>query len=395
MVYNICRFECEKHCYRVKTSIIRPRTPLKWALIVTVLVITGLACAVPGINDTEANQPVVALSRPTVGQTLPAGRETKVQSVSVDGQGVARVELVIDGQVIWVDANANPKPETPFIVAQPWIPDSPGTYVIQARAYNIADVAGESPPLTIEVIAETDISIETPLEETPASGTSSGNIVIRSGTATATKPPVLNGTQKPTNTPTLKPTLENPTPTTTHTPTLTPQAQNFSPTDFEPEGRFKDIWFELGEGNSRLGYPTGPEIKDRNYAKQPFENGLMFWWDNPVDPDYIWVLDSPAPGFQGGTTSNLFPDTWDGSGDGYSCDTARNGGPVRGFGKVWCEHTELQSRLGYPSEPEAGSGGNPPYAQVLFFQGGVMFYAPSSKAIYVLFSQGDWQRFDY
>ncbi len=68
---------------------------------------------------------------------------------------------------------------------------------------------------------------------------------------------------------------------------------------------------------------------------------------------------------------------------------------MRGFGQVWCDHPELRTRLGYPSEPEAGSAGRPPYAQVQFFQGGTLIYTPLNKEVYVLFAQGDWQRFDY
>ena len=118
----------------------------------------------------------------------------------------------------------------------------------------------------------------------------------------------------------------------------------------------------------------------------------MFWWDAPEGPGIIWVIDSPAPGFGDGATSNRYIDTWDGD-DPYACAEARDGGPVRGFGKVWCDFPELQTRLGFPSEPEGGSGGKAPFASVQFFQGGVMIHNPLNNESYVLFEQGDWQRF--
>ncbi len=362
----------------------------KETVAIVLLAITGLACAIiPGLGNTQAvdngNKPAVALSNPIAGQKLQIGQETDVQSVSVDETGITRVELLVDGEVIWIDANAKPEPEAPFIVVQPWTPKTPGAHVIRVRAYNTANVAGESSPLTVEAVIDT--------------------VTNQEATATSVKPVTLGATSANTPTPTntASPTAAPepisdtalPLPTVTNTPTATPQPQIFSPTGLEPNGRFKDIWFELGRGTSRLGYPTGPEINDRNYAKQSFENGLMIWWDNPDDPDYIWAIDSPADDFKSGETSNRYPDTWEAGSDEYSCDRARIGGPIRGFGKVWCEWPELQARLGYPQEPEAGSGGRAPYAHVQFFQGGVFIYTPLNKEVYVLFAQGDWQRFDY
>jgi hypothetical protein len=171
--------------------------------------------------------------------------------------------------------------------------------------------------------------------------------------------------------------------------------QTFEPTGLEPEGRFWDIWFEVGGGDSRLGYPTDPIITERNYAQQYFEKGLMFWWDNPDDLDTIWVIDTPAADWQSGASSNRYNDTWQAAEGDYGCEQARERGPVRGFGKLWCERPELQNRLGYPREPERGSGGAAPYAQVQFFQGGVIIYNPANAEVFVLFEQGDWQRFDY
>ncbi len=378
---------------------IHQKHPQQLMVISIFFIFTGLACAIPGLNSNpspseQAGKPAVALSNPTKGQKLAVGVETKVQSVSVDAQGIARVELVINGEVIWVDANAKPEPDVPFIVAQPWFPDTPGTYIVRARAYNNANISGESEPVEVEV----GDTVSESASNAPATATTEKDEIIVPNTATPlpsnipSTTPVVEVVATPTA------TVEDPTPTPTSTlsPTPTPRPQKFTATGFEPDGRFKDIWFELGNGDSRLGYPTKPEIKDRDYAKQSFERGLMIWWDNPEGPNYIWVLDSPVPGFQSGGTSNRFNDTWEAGDDDYSCAEARNGGgPRRGFGKVWCDYPELQSRLGYPSEPEAGSGGAAPYALVQFFQGGLMFYNPGNDTVHVLFEQGDWQNFKY
>ncbi|MBN1217722.1 MAG: hypothetical protein JXM69_02245 [Anaerolineae bacterium] len=376
----------------------------QWAAMLIALVTITLACSVPstGGGDTPVSVgrvPQVTISQPSAGAKLELGQEVKIQSTSIDIQtGIVRVELVIDNQVIWVDANPHPQPNEPYLVAQPWTPQLPGSHVIQVRAYNADNVPGQTEPLVVEVVASAQAVGETALSPTgdpqPEMVTPTNTPVSLVGApASPTSTPSLPVATK-TVTPTMTPMM---TPTTTSTPTPTPTPGTFKPTGLEPDGRLKDIWQELGSGKSRLGYPTGPEITDRNYARQYFEKGLMVWWENPAGPSYIWVIDSPADDGRSGATWNRYEDTWDG-GDEYSCDQAhsnREKGPVRGFGKVWCERPELQFRLGNPREQEVGSGGNPPYAHVQFFQGGVMIVNPLNNDVFVLFDQGDWQRFGY
>jgi hypothetical protein len=355
------------------------------------MTIAGLACAIPGLGNEppspKAGGPVVTISSPTSGQVLEPAGEIKIQSTSLDPEGVTRVELVVDGEVIWIDANAQPETNTPFIVAQLWTPTVPGTHVIQVRAYNAANVAGQSDPVTVNVVAEAQAVAEGAPVTTP-----------EPNPPTATPISALASVPTPTSTPlpATAPSASTPTPTVVlSTPTPTPTPGTFAATGLEPEGRFEDIWLEVGAGDSPLGYPTGPVITNRDFARQFFEKGLMFWWDSPDDPNLIWVIDSPAADLNSGATSNRYPDTWDDD-DDFSCEAAReNGdkGPVRGFGKLWCERPELQTRLGDPGDNERGSGGSPPFAEAQFFQGGVMIYNPIDREVYVLFDQGNWWRF--
>ncbi len=362
------------------------------------LCLTSLACALPGFGNSQPTPaeagPAVAITDLTPGQRLELGRELQILSTAEDPTGIVRTELLVDGQVIWVDANADPQPNVPFIVAQPWTPTAPGSHVIQARAYNKNNVTGESAPLTVEVAAASaQVAGETPqldtVEPSPTLPTATPVAALQ-----AAPSPTIPARSTSTSMPpvaTFTPTLILPTPSATPTPGV------FTATGLLPEGRVGEIWEELGGGKSRLGYPTAPVIADRDFAKQYFERGLMFWWDAPDDPDYIWVIDSPAPDLRRGATSNRYVDEWDGD-DDYACDEARANaekGPVRGFGRLWCQRPELQSRLGNPIEMEAGSGGNPPFSQVQFFQGGVMLYNPLNAELYVLFDQGDWQRFNW
>ena len=365
--------------------------------LIAVFLLTSMACALPGFGNTSStatgDTPTVVITGLTSGQQLELGREFQILSTAEDTAGIVRTELLVDGKVIWVDANADPQPNTPFIVAQPWTPTVSGSHVIQARTYNKNNVTGESAPLTVEVMAASAQAIgETPQPDTvvpsPVPPTATPVTALQD-VPTPTIPPLPTSTPVP-PLPTPTPVIILPSPTATPTPGV------FTATGLVPEGRFKDIWEKLGGGKSRLGYPIAPAITDRDYAKQYFERGLMFWWDAPDDPNYIWVIDSPAPDLRSGATSNRYPDEWDGD-DKYACDEARSNaekGPVRGFGWLWCQRPELRRRLGNPIEVEAGSGGNPPFSQVQFFQGGVMLANPLNAEVYVLFDQGDWQRFN-
>ncbi len=376
--------------------------------VVMPFILMLLACgSIPGFSQPPAgNPPSAAISSPGANQQFTAGEAVQVKSVSVGEQGVVRVELVVDGAVVWVDANAQPQPNTPFIVQQPWTAAAPGPHTIMVRAFNQNNLAGESEPVTVQVLAA-PVAAETaaPAPTATASpGSSSDSVASLGDAATATMPPPTSTlAPAPAATSTLAPqpppshtaAPATNTPTATIMPSITPPPQKFDPTGLEPVGRFREIWQELGAGSSRLGYPTGPEIIERNYARQPFERGLMVWWDNPQTPDYIWVIDSPNADLAGGKSSNLYPDTWSSDQPEISCAAAKDGGPVRGFGKVWCEHPALQPRLGKPTETERGSGGSPPYAVVQFYQGGAFLYIPHTAEVYVLFAQGDWQRFIY
>ena len=362
------------------------------------LCLVGLACALPGFGNSQPTPsgtgPTVAITDLTPGQRLEVGHELQILSTAEDPAGIVRTELLVDGKVLWVDANADPQPNVPFIVAQPWTPTVPGTHLILVRAYNKNNVAGESAPLTVEVAAASaQIAGETPQLDTvepPPLAPTATPVVALQDAPSPTRPPSPTSTPIPPSA-TPAPTIILPSPTATPTPGV------FTATGLLPEGRFKDIWQELGAGKSRLGYPTALAMNDRDYAKQYFERGLMFWWDAPDDPDYIWVIDSPAPDLRRGAASNRYPDDWD-EDEEYSCEQARANaakGPVRGFGWLWCQRPELRSRLGNPIETETGSGGHPPFSQVQFFQGGVMLSNPLNSELYVLFDQGDWQRFNW
>jgi hypothetical protein len=377
-------------------NVIQPLSIISRIALLGLWLALAAGCSLTDQNEptpvAETVGPTVTILSPLAGQSFAAGQTVTVQSEAVDRRGIVRVELVIDDQATRIDANANPEPSVPFIVAQLWLPEEPGDYTVQVRAFNTANVAGDSEILVITVGDAAPIATET---QRPTATLS---------TAVDTVPTATPGPPTPTPTPEIEPSPTSPPPTPTPAGTPTPEptpmplpTSDFEPTGLEPEGRFNDIWLEVNGGKGPLGYPTGPQIEERDFAKQYFDGGLMFWWDNPDGDNHIWVIDRLGDNFQAGNDWTRFADQWQGNGE-YSCQAARrNGarGPLRGFGKVWCDNPDIAASLGNPVEAERGSGGNAPFAIVQFFQGGVMIYNPLNAEVLALFDSGGWRRFIY
>ena len=378
-----------------------------------VLLAAGLACSV-GRNPTPASDtPVVTLSSPQPGQTAQAGEPVVIQSTSVDPDGIQRVELWVDNTLTRVDAN--PQPGSPYIVAQAWQSMSLGPHTILVKAFDTQGAEGQSASILISVEAAAQtVPDSTPLAQEPPTPTIGGV------PATAVSPTWTPVAPSPTWTPI--PTLSSPTNTpmvmctppvckggevyycpgdcpggcdmqcATPTPTVEPPL--FEPTGIEVHAIFKPVW-EKAEVKDYLGYPTGTASADRRYAKQYFERGYLYWWDQPNAPGLIWVVEMPQPGAnQGLRWSGPYEDLWDGQ-DDFSCAAARANpnGPLRGFGKLWCDHPEIPTAIGAARDEERGTGDSANYGVVQVFQGGIMLYSPLDRLVWVLFNGSRWQRY--
>lgn len=357
----------------------------------SLIFLTLIACSTlisdPFSVATSTTTPKITISTPKEADTLQVRTETKIQSTSVDSDGIAKVELFVNNELVRVDANPSPQNGgTPYIVAQPWTPRVSGFYVIQVRSYDSTGAIGESQQLTIEVV-ENLVTVPTPTPQT-ATPTPTNTPTPELNLAASTPTPLK---RFPTPTPSETPIVLN-----LPSPTPTPTVGRFDPTGFEPQNRFRNAWEIVGGARGRLGYPLTNEVEYRDFAKQRFERGEMFWWDTAEGPDFFWVIDSYTTDVNSGRTWNSYSPSWpEGAVEYYNCHEALvNGeiGPRYGFGKLWCDRLELQVRLGNPVEWERGSAGNPPLGELQFFQGGLMLYDPGSNDLIVMFSQGDWLR---
>ena len=181
-------------------------------------------------------------------------------------------------------------------------------------------------------------------------------------------------------------------------PPPTPEPSKFTPTGFEPAPVFARLWETLKQGDGPLGYPLGSAIVDRNYARQPFAQGFMFWWESPQQPQPIWVIYTPDQAANQGTGWSRYENKWVSGQPDYppACpEAAPPLGPKSGFGVAWCYESGVKDRLGRPLDPEFGSGNVYPKGAVQYFQGGVMFENPADRQVWALIDDDRWYRLNY
>ncbi|HET7076077.1 MAG TPA: zf-HC2 domain-containing protein [Chloroflexia bacterium] len=177
--------------------------------------------------------------------------------------------------------------------------------------------------------------------------------------------------------PTMEPTAVSLPPTPTGTPTATADCR------WAPQSTFGQVYRASYALRNTLGCPTGPETAVTPAAVQSFQGGWMFWDGARLR---IYAFDSTA------MTWTSYADTWR-EGDPPGGDATPPAGlyePIRGFGKVWREHPDLQVRLGWATAPEAGV----PAALQTFERGGVMLRTDAAL-VRVLYgaSGGAWEQY--
>lgn len=134
---------------------------------------------------------------------------------------------------------------------------------------------------------------------------------------------------------------------------------------------------------ARIGCPTGPAITALA-AEESFERGFMFWRE-PIDTAHAlvaydhgsWIRYSGAP---------FGPDDPE-----FACVDAVTPAqcpptPKRGFGKMWCNFSEIRSGLGNALTCERGFQGT-----MQDFDHGFML-ANDQGQVFVFYHAGDWER---
>lgn len=130
-----------------------------------------------------------------------------------------------------------------------------------------------------------------------------------------------------------------------------------------------------------LGCPITSGATPINTAYAPFEDGQMLWRG---DTDTIYVLT-----YDGRWTS--YPNAWREGDPEFSCGEADPLiTPLRGFGRVWCDHPDLRVALGAVTAAEIGDSGS----TVQEFVNGTILAAPFGDLFVLEGEAGTWRLVD-
>ena len=185
-------------------------------------------------------------------------------------------------------------------------------------------------------------------------------------------PTALVATQFPTIAATSLP------PTATHVPaTVTaPPSPQPTPCQLPVQPVLSAAW-----NADELGCPITPGSEAISTAYAPFEGGQMLWRS---DSDVIYVL------YRDGTWGS-YPNVWRPGDPEFSCGAADPlATPVRGFGRVWCDHAEVREALGAATAAEIGDSAS----AVQDFVNGAILVAPFGRPFVFVGEDGVWRQLD-
>lgn len=185
------------------------RAQFRWMLMLAVLVwLVGCTQA--------ASKPTVVILSPPSGSQFYEGEEVAVQSTATDAQGVVRVELVVDGNVVRVDLSPTAQGQQNFTLIQTWRAIA-GTHTLVVRAYNAAGAMSDPVGVSVNILPR--------VAQAPTPTTAAPVIVTATAPApsvpTATAPPKPPVAPTPTTAPPAAPTATTAPPAPPPSPTFT------------------------------------------------------------------------------------------------------------------------------------------------------------------------------
>ena len=141
------------------------RQHLWWiAAAVLFLTLAVLAC---GPQQPAGEGVSVTITSPASGVVVHVGEQVQVISMASAEAGVARVELLVNGQLVRTDAPPSGNP-TSFAVAQQWSPVAPGEETISVVAYDVNGAASEPAAIAVRVEAGTaGVTVTPSVTQTP------------------------------------------------------------------------------------------------------------------------------------------------------------------------------------------------------------------------------------
>ncbi|MEW6567148.1 MAG: LysM peptidoglycan-binding domain-containing protein [Chloroflexota bacterium] len=119
------------------------RTALVTGGLVLCLVVVLAAAGLVWLRR-QPQGPDVMVNAPRFGDVVGIDDLVEIQAVARDSQGVVRLELWADGELIAVRTSQLPEGSTPFPLAEGWYARTAGTHTLVVRAYNRAQQSGQA-----------------------------------------------------------------------------------------------------------------------------------------------------------------------------------------------------------------------------------------------------------
>ena len=99
--------------------------------------------------------PIVTLTEAFPKNPVVSGQSVLVFGRASDPDGIAAVELWVDGTTVASQANPDPGSDQPFDASLAWIPTGPADYLVLLRATDRKGSAGQSEPVLIQAVERT------------------------------------------------------------------------------------------------------------------------------------------------------------------------------------------------------------------------------------------------
>ena len=235
-----------------------------------VISLVATACAIEvGLPKAQSGKPSGGVLSPPHGSQFRAGDVVTVQSFATDSDGIARVDLFVDGLPIRSDSTPNPQGQTYFAVSQQWQAVQ-GTHTMTVRAYTVQGRVGDIGSVLVNVLP-------------------SAKRVPESASPTTALLPAA--TLAPTITMTFTPT---PTMTVTPTPTITPLPQGNCA---DPNARWDNVTDgqTIGELMAFAGTAAGDDFAEYQVQFQT-SGGVLYRSTTPVVHGVIFVWNTLTVG---------------------------------------------------------------------------------------------------
>lgn len=154
----------ERHPARKTTG--SPKVWVFVAAMVAVLLVAVIAVgAVLLFTDyspmRQPSIPEVRIQFPYAGSQLEVGQQVNIQAVATDPDGVIRMEVWANGELVGSSLSATSKGQPTFSASVPWTPSAPGSYTLEIRAYNSKGTSSAPTTLSVNVVGDA-ISSPTP-----------------------------------------------------------------------------------------------------------------------------------------------------------------------------------------------------------------------------------------